>query len=248
MHYREEAYRMAYELRAPNHRLTPDLLNHLEAAADHVTRYPPICLSVYHMATQEPHAIPDHDVYVNTGAMTYCVELHETPVCLVGERDKDDLDQYSPCECHQVRCGKCQQPFMAMTEDCGEIISCNETGCEYCGHYRDHCAAAEIAAELIARATAWDQDLRREAAKSPYHRTLEYAKGSTLLTTADCYAIASAEVFADLTPVLHPVVKDTLDRQARSTMDLENIGCHVWTFEDGSILESEEQLVHTTAL
>ena len=79
MHYREDAYRMAYELRAPNHRLTPELLQHLEVAAYHVTRYPPIHLSVYHMATQELHAIPDHDVYVNTREMTYCVELHETP-------------------------------------------------------------------------------------------------------------------------------------------------------------------------
>ena len=105
MHYREDAYRMAYELRAPNHRLTSELLQHLETAADHVTRYPPICLSVYHMATQELHAIPDHDVYVNTREMTYCVELHETPFCLVRERDKDDLDQYHPCECHEVRCG-----------------------------------------------------------------------------------------------------------------------------------------------
>ena len=200
------------------------------------------------MATQEPHAIPDHDVYVNTGAMTYCVELHETPFCLVREPDKSDLDQYSPCECHQVRCRRCGQPFMAMTEDCGEIISCNETGCEYCGHYRDRCAAAEITAELIARATAWDQDPRREVAKSPYHRTLEYAKGSTLLTTADSYAIAIAEVFDDLTPVLHPVVKDTLDQKAQSTMDSENGGGHVWTFEDGSTLESEELLLHTTAL
>ena len=196
MHYREDPFRMAYELRAPNHRLTPELLQHLEAAADHVTRYPPIHLSVYHMATQE---------------------LHETPVCLVRERDRNELDQYSPCECHQVRCRRCGQPFMAMTEDCAEI-------------------------------TSWNQDPRREAAKTPYHRTLEYAKGSTRLTTADCYAIAITEVFDGLTPVLHPVVKDTLDRQARSTVDLENSGEHVWTFKDGSTLESEEPMIHTTAL
>ena len=137
---------------------------------------------------------------------------------------------------------------MAMTEDCGEITSCNETGCEYCGHYRDQCAAAEITAELIDRATSWSQHPHREAAKTPYHRTLEYAKGSTLLTTADCYAIAITEVFDGLVPVLHPVVKDTLDRQARSTVDLENSGGHVWTFADGSTLESEEQMIHTAAL
>ena len=248
MHYREDAFRMAYALQAPNHRLTSELLQHLEIAADHVTRYPPICLNVYHMATQELHAIPDHDVYVNTREMTYCVELHETPFCLVGERDKDDLDQYAPCECHEVYCSRCRRPFMAMTEDCGEITSCNETDCEYCGHYRDQCAAEEITAELIHRATAWNQDPHREAAKTPYHRTLEYAKGSTLLTQADCYAIAITEVFDSVTPVLHPVVKNTLDRQAQSTLESEKGGGHVWTFADGSTLESEEQTIHTSAL
>ena len=123
MHYREDPYRMAYELRAPNHRLTPELLHHLEIAADYVTRYPPIYLNVYHMATQQPHAIPDHDVYVNTREMTYCVELHETPVCLVQEKSKNELDQYSPCECHEVYCSRCQLPFMAMTEDCAGMAS-----------------------------------------------------------------------------------------------------------------------------
>ena len=93
------------------------------------------------MATQEPHAIPDHDVYVNTSEMTYCVELHETPICLV--REKNELDQYTPCECHQVCCRRHRRPLMAMTEDCAEITSCNETGCEYCGHYRGLSRAAE---------------------------------------------------------------------------------------------------------
>ena len=248
MHYREDPYRMAYELRAPNHRLTPELLHHLEIAADYVTRYPPIYLNVYHMATQQPHAIPDHDVYVNTREMTYCVELHETPVCLVQEKSKNELDQYSPCECHEVYCSRCQLPFMAMTEDCAGMTSCNETNCEYCGHYRDRCAAEEIAAELIDRATAWNQNPHREATKTPYHQTLEYAKGSTLLTQADCYAIAITEVFDSLAPILHPVVKNTLDQQAQSTMDLENSGAHIWTFEDGSILKSEKQMIHTTTL
>ena len=99
MHYREDAYRMAYEIRAPNHRLTPELLQHLEVAADYVTRYPPICLSVYHMATQELHAIPDHDVYVNTREMTYCQCVFGVlqGCCRRGALDKPPVREGSGC-------------------------------------------------------------------------------------------------------------------------------------------------------
>ena len=92
---------MTYELKSPNHRLIAKDLDELKADSDHVTSYPAVHLAVFHMTTHERHAIPHHDVYVNTKEMTYSVELHGTTMCLIEERGNDGrFEHFKPCQCH----------------------------------------------------------------------------------------------------------------------------------------------------
>ena len=101
MHTNEPRYRMTYELKSPNHRLIAKDLDELKADSDHVTSYPAVHLAVFHMTTHERHAIPHHDVYVNTKEMTYSVELHGTTMCLIEERGNDGrFEHFKPCQCH----------------------------------------------------------------------------------------------------------------------------------------------------
>ena len=235
---------MAYELKSPNHRLTAKDLDELKANSDHVTSYLAIHLAVFHMTTHERHAIPDHDVYVNTKEMTYCIELHGRTMCLIEERGKDRrFEHFKPCQCHKVPCRKCHAPFMAMTLWCSWINSCNEVGCEYCTHYRDNCAAEELTTEIIERANSWYENPQRDAAKTSYHLFLErLAKGASL-TMAQCYGIAITEVFYEEYPECHPVVEKLLDKVAsRTNRPVVTDDC--WCFEDWSFLENLDGLLY----
>ena len=244
----QDVFRKVYEQRAPRHRMNEELLANLEVQAAHVSRYPAIHINVYHMGGQSQQANLDHDVIVNTEAMKYVVELHETSLCLVGEKEKDEFDQYCPCDCHEVLCQTCQQSFMAMTEVCLERNSCNEENCEYCGHYRDECASGKITAELIGRARFRHKEPNRQDGRTFYHQHLVNLKGTEALTLAESYAVAISEVFRGHEAVLYPVVRVMLDRQATSLRRETPLGNTIWRFEDGSTLEEKDGLVHTVFL
>jgi len=222
-----------------------ELLSDLEGRAVSVTRHSAIHLNVYHMAAQGQDALPDHDVLVNTQAMTYTVELHGTPICLLEE---EEWEEYCPCECREATCPRCEQFFVAMTLGCLARTPCNDENCHYCGHYRDDCAAEEIAADLVGRARAWRQDPNRQEGRSFYHQYLAILKGQDALTTAESYAVAITEVFLDYEAVLHPVVRAMLDREASGLRREPPSGKTIWEFEDGSELLEKNGTVHTPLL
>ena len=245
MYLKEHLYTVAYERRSPYHRLTPQDLDQLEVDANYISRFPPIYIVVYHMATQEKYGIPDHDVYVNTKEMKYCVELHEQRLCLVEEQKKPVVDEYTPCECHEALCRKCQAPFMASTTRCPEINSCNMPECEYCGHYREECAPEELTSEIIERAKNLYSDPNHPREKTSCHRILDHRKGQTTLNLAECYGIAITEVFHEATPVLHPLVRKLLDAEGVECSKLLGKRSMHWVFDDHSMLEQDETVLRT---
>ena len=248
MYLKEHLYSVPYERRSPYHRLTPQDLEKLDADATCISRFPPIYLVVYHMATQEKYGIPDHDVYVNTKEMKYCVERHDQPLCLVEEQNKPAGADYIPCECNEVHCRKCDAPFMAATSRCLEINSCNMTECEYCTHLREVCAAEEFKNEIISRASKWYKEPDHQTQKTGYHKMLDSRKGHTRLNLAECYAIAITEVFHQGTPVLHPLVKKLLDVEGMECSKLlgkENLH---WVFDDRSFLEQDDWVLRATSV
>lgn len=243
--YHLDAFRAPYELRAPRHRMDRELLADLEKRAASVTRHSAIHLNVYHMTGQGQDALPDHDVLVNTATMTYVVELHGAPICLLEE---EEWDEYCPCDCHEATCPRCQQTFVARTQGCQGWTSCNQENCEYCGHYRDECAAGEITADLVERARAWRQDPNRKDGRSFYHQYLAILKGQDTLTTAESYAVAITEVFRGHEAALYPVVRAMLDREASGFRREPPSGKTIWEFEDGSKLLEGNGTVHTPLL
>ena len=247
MNLQEDSFRITYAAKAPYHRMTQRLLTELKVRAEYRSEYTPINVVVYHMASQEAESLPAHDVYVNTKEMTYCVELHETPFCLIGNLDVTEAEEHVPCECRSVQCRKCGQHLMAMTSMCLEGICCFELECEHCSHYRDHCAADEITAELVERARVWYEMPHRKASKSSYHEMLDYKRKAPALTMAECFAIATTEVFIDGMPVLFPVVRELLEHQAEKKLPTRDGEEQIWTFKDGSTLESNQGSLQTEA-
>ena len=138
------------------------------------------------MVTQEKCGILDHDVYVNTKEMKYCADRHDQPICLVEKQYKPAADEYIPSECHEVHCRKCRATFMAATTKCLDKNSCNEKDCEYCGHYREECAAEELMSDIISRERNWYEEPNHDSRKTSYHMIRDYRKGNTKLYLAEC--------------------------------------------------------------
>ena len=237
MNTHKKAYRLAYSYKYPNHRLTNDNLDQLKKESHSITTYPPIHLTVLHMATNEQHAVPDHDVYVNTKEMTYHVVLHGKSMCLSETENKPrSYNDYEPCECHEALCRKCHAPFMAMNSWCAEQPTCSDPECEYCTHYREECATEELTTEIIKRTGLWYKNPGRNAPKTGYHQLLKGRTTDAELTLAEAFSIAVAEVLGEDWPSLHPFVIDLLDKMAtRQNRPIVTKDC--WMFKDGSYIE-----------
>ena len=244
MNTNKKPYRLAYNYKFPNHRLTPENLEQLKANSDRSTIYPAIHLTVLHMGTYKNHAIPDHDVYVNTQEMTYYVVLHGKSMCLTESEKREGTNRYiEPCECQEAPCRKCHQPFMATSSWCIERTSCSEPECQYCTHYREECATEELTDQILEATQLWHTHPERDAPKTPYHGVLEAGKTEAKLTLAEAFSIAVAEVLEEDWPSLHPIVANLLNKfTPRKTTPPLNTD--YWMFSDCSYIEEMDGSIY----